>query len=652
MEIKIMEMRITAFKGIRNLTVSLEGQSADIYGRNGTGKTSLYDAYLWLLFGKDSKGVSKFDVKPLDENGRPKTGTDTEVEAMLDVDGKPVKLRRVLHEKWKVTPGSADPIYAGDETLCYIDEVPVKLEKDYQPYIAGMVGDEEQFKLLSIHGYFMTRPWEQRRRYLVDAAGGSADEEILARPEFSSVPDILQGKRPEEAKKRLRDQLKRVQSDLDSIPDRLDELQRMMPQVSDRDVQEADELIARKKEELALINRQLDGTEDTFQRAADLQRRVSSLASSIERRKIELDAPLKKAKREFTDRLENARARKSSLEREADRLRNDVSCIDRDISILQARREKLLADWHKADEKAFNEPALSTVCPCCGQPLPEAQIAEAKEKARKEFVARRDAEMGDLEAQGKSTAETILRLQGERKGIQESLDRKLVFIQEVVNDLAALETADAVMLPEHFDYEQDEQYNTLMAQMEELRAEVEKPVSDAARNALLSRRDRVQDEIAEARGVHVRMEHADDVKRRIEKLEESRMALGQDVIDIQGQISLLADYTTACCSVMEGRINAMFHNIQWQLYEFQKDGAVKDCCNATLNGVDYTTNLNNGARINAGIEIIRVLSRSLGVIVPCFVDNAEAVNNLSYSSGQMIRLRVSDAKELTMLKEG
>ena len=652
MEIKIMEMRITAFKGIRQLTVSLDGQSADIYGRNGTGKTSLYDAYLWLLFGKDSKGVSKFDVKPLDENSRPKTGTDTEVEAMLDVDGKPVKLRRVLHEKWKIMPGSADPLYVGDETLCYIDDVPVKLEKDYQPYIAGLVGDEEQFKLLSIHGYFMTRPWEQRRRYLVDAAGGSADEEILARPEFASIPDILQGKRPEEAKKRLRDQLKRVQVDLDSIPDRLDELQRMMPQVSEKDVQEANELIDRMKKELALINSQLDGTEDTFQRAANLQRRVSSLASSIERRKIELDAPIKKAKREFSDRLENARNRKISLEREAERLRNDMTDIDRDISTLQAKREKLLADWHKAEEKTFTEPALSTVCPCCGQPLPDAQIADAREKARKEFNARRDSEMGLLEAQGKSTAETILRLQGEKKGVQESLDRKTVFIQEVANDLAALETADAAILPDHFDYEQDEQYNALIAQMEELREEVERPVSDAARNALLSQRDRVQDVISEARSVHIRMEQADEVKRRIEKLEENRMALGQEVIDIQGQISLLADYTTACCSVMEGRINAMFHNIQWQLYEFQKDGAVKDCCNATLNGVDYTTNLNNGARINAGIEIIRVLSRSLGVIVPCFVDNAEAVNNLAYSSGQMIRLRVSEAKELTMLKEG
>ena len=48
MQIKIVSLEIEAFKGIQSLRLDLDGHSADLYGRNGTGKTSVYDAYLWV----------------------------------------------------------------------------------------------------------------------------------------------------------------------------------------------------------------------------------------------------------------------------------------------------------------------------------------------------------------------------------------------------------------------------------------------------------------------------------------------------------------------------------------------------------------------------------------------------------------------------
>lgn len=652
MEIKIMEMRITAFKGIRNLTVNLEGQSADIYGRNGTGKTSLYDAYLWLLFGKDSKGVSKFDVKPLDENGRPKTGTDTEVEAMLDVDGKTVKLRRVLHEKWKVTPGSADPIYAGDETLCYIDDVPVKLEKDYQPYIAGMIGDEEQFKLLSIHGYFMTRPWEQRRRYLVDAAGGNAEAEIQARPEFRDIPAILQGKTPEDAKKRLDEQKKRVKADLDKIPIQLGELQRMYDPPTTEALRDADAQITAYRVEMDNINRQLDGTVDVFAEAAALGAKIRRLNNEIDLRKAELDRPIREAAQAFEERLKNARERKKSLSAEAKRFEDDLMSIDFELGTLKTERERLLAEYYTIKDEPYIPQAIETKCPVCGQDLPLHQVEQAKKKAESAFFTMQQRRLNDKISEGEPKTSRINKLEEERKGIQERLDKKRVFIAAVDEDIKALEAEDALPKPQHYQYEQDEKYMQLMGELQKLREEMEQPRDTSVRDQLLTSRDKILDTIADLQRIYIRRDDAERIKGRIGELEEKRVQLGAQAIEIEGQLSTLQEYTAACCSAMEDRINSMFHTIQWQLFEPFNNGGYRACCNATLYGVDYSTNLNNGARINAGIEIIRVLSRSLGVTVPCFVDNAEAVNNLAYSSGQMIRLRVSDASELTMLKEG
>ena len=651
MEIKILSLKIEAFKGIKSLRLDLGGHSADLYGRNSTGKTSVYDAYLWLLFGKDSQGSAKFDVKPLNEDGTPRTGTDTEVEALLLVDGKEVLLRRVLHEIWKPTPGAAEPVYSRDETLCFIDDVPVKLEKEYQPFIASLIGDVEQFKLLSIHGHFMELPWERRRRYLVDAAGGSADEEILAQPEFASVPEILQGKTAEEAKKRLRDQLKRVKTELDAIPARLDELQKAFDPVTAEQVAETDAAIARCKEEMDRVNKELDGTEDVFARVAQLTDEIRRLNAKIERRKAELDAPIIAQQQELRRRLDNARLRRDSLKREAQRLEEDISSIDQDISRLQKKREALLIDWRRIDEEQFVPGEVSTVCPYCGQPLPQEKIQESRAIQEKAFHSSKETRLADVEVQGRTSADRILTLQSERKGVTESLERKQFFIQEVEADIEALEAQDAAPKPAHYCYEQDEIYMGAMEKLEAYRAEAERPASNAARDALLERRNAITDKIADLQRVYIRRDQAAAMEKRIRQLEDRRSELGAQVVEINGQITLLGDFTTAGCTVMESRINSLFHNIQWQLFEYLKDGTVKDCCNATLNGVDYSTNLNNGARINAGIEIIRVLSHSLGVTVPCFVDNAEAVNDLAYAAGQMIRLRVSEDYQLTITME-
>lgn len=652
MQIQIVSLEIKAFKGIRDLRLALDGRSADLYGMNGTGKTSVYDAYLWALFGKDSAGAAKFDVKPLNEDGSPRTGADTEVEVMLLVDGKETKLRRVLHEKWKAAPGKAEPVYMGDETLCYIDDVPAALEKEYKPFVASLIGDEEQFKLLSIHGYFMGIPWEKRRRYLVDAAGGNAEAEIQSQPEFASLPDILQGKSPEDAKKRLADQLKRVQEELNAIPERLDELQRMYDPPTSHSLQLADDMIAAHKKELEDVNKQLDGTEDVFAKAAELGRKVRTLNEKIELRKAELDRPIREQERAFQERLENARARRESLGREAARLEQEIASLDAGISQHQQRRESLLARWHEIDGETYVPKQVDTVCALCGQPLPADKIAEAAQKEEQAYFQKKQWKLDDIAAQGKTTADRIGQLQSERKGVQDSLDAKRVFLLEVEDDIKALEAEDALPTPQHFCYEQDEKYMQLMDELIGLKEEIEAPRDTGLRNQLLTRRDQIIDTIAEWKKTYAKRDSAEAVKGRMNTLEKRREELGQDVIRITGQLADLQEYTAACCTAMEDRINAMFHEIQWQLFEPLKNEGYRACCNATLHGVNYATNLNNGARINAGIEAIRVLSRSLGVTVPLFVDNAEAVNNLTYAPGQMIRLHVSNDNELTMVLEG
>lgn len=127
MDLKLMDLEIRNFKGCGSLSLPLDGRSASIYGDNAAGKTTVYDALTWLLFGKDSRGNGSFEIKPLDAAGEVADhGAVTEVSATLWADGEPVTLRKTYYEKWSVKRGNADATYDGNTSEYYVDDVPVK----------------------------------------------------------------------------------------------------------------------------------------------------------------------------------------------------------------------------------------------------------------------------------------------------------------------------------------------------------------------------------------------------------------------------------------------------------------------------------------------------------------------------------------------
>ena len=91
--------------------------------------------------------------------------------------------------------------------------------------------------------------------------------------------------------------------------------------------------------------------------------------------------------------------------------------------------------------------------------------------------------------------------------------------------------------------------------------------------------------------------------------------------------------------------------MRWQLFEEQVNGCLRDCCKATIDGVPYA-DLNNGAKINAGLDVIATLSQAKGIRCPLFVDNAESVTQLMEMDTQVIRMVVSETdKQLRLERE-
>lgn len=650
MKVVINHLSINNFKGIKNLDLPFEGRSATVAGRNATGKTSVYDAFLWLLFGKDSSGASRFDVKPLDAAGERITGLTTEVEARLTIDGKSVTLKRALIEKWRKVAGSPDPIYDRDETAAWIDEVPVKLEKEYQPYIQQICGDEETFKQLTVHGAFMQLPWEQRRKMLLEASGKDVDSVILARPEFAGVPQLLNGKTPEDTKKRLKEQQKRFNDELKLLPARIDEQRLTRPSITQAELDEANKNIVRLQQEVDFLDSQMAGTEQAYKKAGELITKQRELSQQLSDRQADMRLQHRHIVADLSMAVSTLEGGLTLKRRLVDGMLDNIKRAQQQVALKTEEKDALLAQWEAVNSTQYTPPEMDGTCPTCSQPYPAFHLEQIRAGHKAAFDDEQEAKLARINENGKAIAAQIQSKQSEIRGFQANAAELKAEIASLEEQLANAKQK-AANAPPPPNPEDDPTCRGLQVQLDDIKAALDTQSSDEGREAYQAMRKGLQEEIKDWSAKLGQQALMELVDQRIAELETQKRDIGQKLALIDRDLDLLAAYVSARCEAMEGSINAMFDTIRWRLFELQKNGEYADVCRATVNGVSYESTLNNAARINAGIEIIRVLSKAKGTSVPCFVDNVEAVNRVAQTGGQMILLRVTEDPVLTLTKE-
>jgi ABC-type uncharacterized transport system ATPase subunit len=172
LDIRLDSQRGKHFKGVTNFSFKINGKNASIYGDNGTGKTTQFDEFLWLLFGKDSTDRSAFKVKPQDAQGNDIHMLQTEVEAVLLIDGKSLKLKKMQEEKYTKRHGSGVTELTGNTISYWWDEEPVN-ETDYKKRIGELI-NENIFRMITNPMYFNTKvDWKDRRKIILEICGAS-----------------------------------------------------------------------------------------------------------------------------------------------------------------------------------------------------------------------------------------------------------------------------------------------------------------------------------------------------------------------------------------------------------------------------------------------------------------------------------------------
>ena len=377
MNIKINKLTLQNFKGVRNLEINANGENLTIYGDNATGKTTIFDAFTWLLFGKDSLGRSDFGIKTQDENGEVIHNLEHIVECELAIDNSILALKKIYAEKWTKKRGSSESEFSGHETKHFVNEVPVT-KKDYEMKIASII-DETLFKVITNPLYFNEHlKWQDRRAILMSLCENITDENILANNErFLPLNSVLKGRTIDEYRTALKSQQNAINNELKAIPQRIAEANLAIPDINSTiDINEKSVIEAEIEELQAKVISIKNGAG-----VLEADREIDDLKNM---RKIVEEQTCDTNSLEIE--LNNAKAKVQMAMFEADNCTRQIHSLKNSIANGEADTARLREKWHEINKKQYTD---SGFCPTCGQTLPDDMI----EKAKTEFNTSKVAEL-------------------------------------------------------------------------------------------------------------------------------------------------------------------------------------------------------------------------------------------------------------------
>ena len=634
MKIELKSLDLVHFKCFPKLHLDFHEGVNSLFGANAAGKTSVYDALTWLLFDKDSAGHSRPAVKP---TGAP-AGAMPEVTAILEVDGEPIKLRKVLREKWEKPRGSSIERYAGDTRDYYIDDVPLA-ENAYKRRIAELI-DERQFKLLTdVWAVTKGMHWKDRRTLLAEICGLPEDKQLLATaPQFAELTEKAGRRTVDEYKSVLMKQRKDMNANLNTLPVRVDECSRMVTELESLDFAAAHSESDRLQAERERVQGELVKlTNDTLTAQAKnerdaLQNQLSELEGENNAHLVSQRVPVEDETPVLTAALDRAKC-------EADRLTRTVARETDYITTGENCLNDYRARWRAIDAEEFTE----TVCPTCHQPLPAEQVAEAREAFAAHQQQRKDTLLEDSKfvkrgiaaAQERlASAETALKsAQYEVQKAQIALDSYTPPVEITPENLPDYDRRKGAILTLIADA--DKRIDRLNSDTEQERRRLETALSAVTAEKLTHD------------AVLAKEQTLADTRRRIAELQAEQRTAAAEVEQMDRLIAMCEEFTRYRVQAITESVNSRFRLTRWRLFTEQVNGGLADCCEPMDSNGTAFEGTNNAMKINIGMDIIDTLSEFYGVRVPLFVDNAESVTHLQPIGSQVVRLVVSEQdKEL------
>lgn len=640
MKIRISNLKLKNFKGIKDLEIDFNNENTNIYGKNATGKTTIFDAFKWLFFDKDSNDRKDFNIKTLDSENKPIHFLDHEVEAILVVDEMKMVFKKILHEKWVTKRGQSEQEFAGHETNYWIDEVPIK-KKDYEEKINSLI-PESLFKLITDPTYFNNQlKWTERRELLINISGTTiSDDEILnSKEEFKIIQDNLEGRSIDDYKKVVQAKIKDLNKEKETIPVRIDELTNTLITEHNINYEEIEKQKEQYDQELQKIELEMTDVQakskENMKIAGELTEAKQELADFKLKKETEYS---QKYSNDLINLQNEKRIAESTIRVKQDEDNERKTKIEQD----QKRKEELYKEWDIVNNQKLEYDPNSFVCPTCKREYETDQKEEIKKQFENNFNTHKKTEQDAINKEGQSINARIDENTKAREKLQQEMQDANSKLENINNKIAEIEkskesdnTFDVTSMPEYI--EKDKKVKELEERVKNL--------TNGDISELQNKKAEITEEINKLNKTLNEKEIQEKTKERIAELENEEEVISNKIQELEGQQYALEDFTKTKVELLENAINSKFELVKFRLFDTQINGGLVECCDTLVNGVPYA-DVNNAHKILAGLDIINTLIKFYNTSAPIFIDNRESINEIYNIDTQIISLIVTTDKEL------
>lgn len=640
MEIRIYNLKLKNFKGIKDLEIVFDGKNTNIYGRNATGKTTIFDAFKWLFFDKDSNNRTDFNIKTLDKNNKPIHYLEHEVEATLIINGQDMNFKKMLKEKWVKKRGQEQQEFSGHETNYWIDEVPVK-KKDYEEIINNLI-PENLFKLITDPLFFNNQMSPKERRELLVRISESTmkDDDILnSNEKFTKLKENLKGRTINDYGKVLAAKIRELNNDREKIPIRIDELTKTL--ITDHDIN-YEKLENEKRihnEELQKIDTEMIDIQNRAKENIKKADQLGTAKSELNNLKFRLEVEHDKKYSQESMKLQNE---KSLIENQLRYKQEEYESRGQKIEQDTKRKEELYVEWDKINKLILKFEPDKFICPTCKRELEAEQIEEKKKEMENNFNNHKRIEKNAINTEGKAInvrldENTTAReqLQKEITELKEKIEITNRALDTIENQKAEEKEFDVTLIPEYI--EKQKEVDKLQEIVNQINTEDTTEIQNK-KSSIIEQINIINKQLNDR-------EVQEKTKARIEELENQEEEIAKKIQELESQQFQIEEFTKMKIELLENAINSKFEIVNFRLFKTQINGGLEECCDTLVNGVPYS-DVNNAHKIIAGLDIIKTLSKFYNNSAPIFIDNRESINTLCTINAQIISLIVTEDEKL------
>lgn len=646
-------------------------QITEVCGTNATGKTTLFDAFTFCLYGKDSKGCANFGFKHRGKDGKVVHKAEYAVKLVFDVDGTERTFERVVTEKW------SKDVLKGHETAYYVDNIKCTM-KDYNAAVAK-IAIEDVLRMLTDVFYFTSLSADTKKAMLLRMAYGTSDSEeadkmataeVLAKmPTFAAFVDELNCITLREFNAKTQADINRIKAELNDIPLKIAAKQEAMPAEEDWEGLQA--VIDENKKAMEEIDKQIANESarvaGSEQKKNALKTELSNLtlelvkAENAVRTKVENDEREKRQAvmdagaeygaglKEYNYYSDRVKVIKQQLEADKKVYDGGVAEIQAKIAELEEQANVLRAKFVEIRDNKYTYEPNELECPTCHRPY---DIEKLKEHKLAENVSVGRNIMNVLIPQLKETLAVAEKNYTEKKAtVEKSIaecEEAMKLAREKID--AAYKKKEAIaFVPADVNAlcKANPTYNDISAKIEAVRMQINAWPAEPAESELKLEKKALGDKITALQMQLGQRNTRATIAAQIEQLEAKQRDLNAQLAELEKKHDTAKEFQKTKDRELLAKVNGLFTMVTWDFVTEQLNGNDRIACNCYIDGKPYGE-CNHALQVNGGLDIINAISRSNDIYLPIFIDNAESVVDYIHTDSQMILLKVDEnAKQLT-----